>query len=481
MNIFNPLVSIVIPVYNGANYLREAIDSALAQTYPNTEILVVNDGSRDEGKTEAIALSYGDKIRYIAKENGGVATALNRGVREMRGEYFSWLSHDDVYYPQKVAAQVRFLEAQPNREIVLYSNFDVIDKHSRVVQDGGIGPVKPRDFIRQLILGDPIHGCTALVPKSAFDKAGLFDPSLRTTQDYDLWYRMAKQFDFVFIDQRLIQSRRHEEQGTVTLAETVLKEINAMQIRFVRDLEETLIMGFSGNGGVLGFYAEAAQHFSQRGLLEAAAYARQRLERAQFSTLREAIPGILRQYKVRTMVDLKGDAFFWLDEIESELTGLLDQYTGLLYAGKWAEGGKTPGDRKIRFVAADEPKSPIPSADLVLGRDVLINSSFDDVLHWLEKVRTSGATYLLAATCTGNGMNKDKRSGPRREINLFKYPFNLPEPLVLVNDRLDPHVGFALWHARDLPCLRIKAALQFIHLKRKVRAVLTGGRKKPVG
>src|SRR5256885_962105 len=94
-----PLVSIVIPVYNGSNFLRQAIDSALAQTYQNREIIIVNDGSRDDGKTEAAALSYGDKIRYAAKPNGGCGSALNHGIGLMRGDYFSWLSHDDVYYP----------------------------------------------------------------------------------------------------------------------------------------------------------------------------------------------------------------------------------------------------------------------------------------------------------------------------------------------------------------------------------------------
>ncbi|MDR1982842.1 MAG: glycosyltransferase family 2 protein [Holosporaceae bacterium] len=92
---FNPLVSMVTPVYNGSNYMREAIDSALAQTYKNIEIIVVNDGSTDN--TEDIALSYGDKIRYFKKENGGVASALNLAIENMKGKYFSWLSHDDAY------------------------------------------------------------------------------------------------------------------------------------------------------------------------------------------------------------------------------------------------------------------------------------------------------------------------------------------------------------------------------------------------
>ena len=91
-NKFNPLVSIVIPVFNGSNYLREAIDSALGQTYKSIEVIVVNDGSNDGGKTREIVLSYGGRVRYFEKENGGVASALNEGLKEMNGEYFSWLS-----------------------------------------------------------------------------------------------------------------------------------------------------------------------------------------------------------------------------------------------------------------------------------------------------------------------------------------------------------------------------------------------------
>ena len=106
-----PLVSIVIPVYRGANYMREAIDSALGQSWPRCEVIVVNDGSPDGGETERIALSYGDRIRYIAKENGGVSTALNEGIRQMKGEYFSWLSHDDEYRNKKKTRACRVIQA----------------------------------------------------------------------------------------------------------------------------------------------------------------------------------------------------------------------------------------------------------------------------------------------------------------------------------------------------------------------------------
>ena len=97
----NPIVSVVIPVYNGSNYLKNAIDSALAQTYENVEVIVVNDGSDDDGKTASIIKNYGNKIKSIEKENGGVASALNSGIREMNGDYFIWLSHDDELYPEK--------------------------------------------------------------------------------------------------------------------------------------------------------------------------------------------------------------------------------------------------------------------------------------------------------------------------------------------------------------------------------------------
>ena len=119
----DPLVSIIVPVYNGANYMREAIDSALAQTYSNIEIIVVNDGSNDGGKTRDIALSYGNKIRYFEKENGGVSTALNLGIKNMGGAYFSWLSHDDVYLPEKVQVEIDAWRKAGDMSRVLYSNW----------------------------------------------------------------------------------------------------------------------------------------------------------------------------------------------------------------------------------------------------------------------------------------------------------------------------------------------------------------------
>ena len=212
----NPLVSIVIPVYNGSNFMREAIDSALAQTYPNIEILVVNDGSTDN--TREIALSYGDKIRYFEKENGGVATALNLAIHEMKGEYFSWLSHDDWYTPDKVEMEIRALQAGGDMNRAVYSECDFVSW-----PDGARRPTGCSRFGRDLaevgwfaVIMGLISGCTLLIPKAYVDIYGGFDTSMRAVNDYEQWFRMFKDRKLVYVDKSLVGSRVHEGQVTST-------------------------------------------------------------------------------------------------------------------------------------------------------------------------------------------------------------------------------------------------------------------------
>lgn len=187
-----PLVSIVIPVFNGSNYMREAIDSALAQTYPHIEVLVVNDGSRDGGATAEIARSYGDRIRYFEKENGGVSSALNLGIREMRGSYFSWLSHDDLYGPEKIARQVTLLRELDDDRAVAVCRTDFVDHETKVFR----GPISKletdqlldwKQALAHLIDRGGLNGCALLIPRRAFEECGTFDESLRYIQDYKMW------------------------------------------------------------------------------------------------------------------------------------------------------------------------------------------------------------------------------------------------------------------------------------------------------
>jgi glycosyltransferase involved in cell wall biosynthesis len=232
----NPLVSIIIPVYNGSNYLREAIDSALAQTYSPCEIMVVNDGSNDKGKTEAVALSYGSRIKYFVKPNGGVATALNYGIRSMTGEFFSWLSHDDLYMPEKIQRQMDRLRSLPEDTIIL-SDYFFVNELSKAVGRVRLHISSNEGFRRLLVTNTSIHGCTLLLPKRSFDVVESFDETLQTTQDYHLWFLMSSRFRFVNIPEPLVCSRVHALQGSRTLPSMKVEanEFRSWAIRRIAD------------------------------------------------------------------------------------------------------------------------------------------------------------------------------------------------------------------------------------------------------
>jgi glycosyltransferase involved in cell wall biosynthesis len=208
---FNPLVSIVIPVYNGENYLAEAINSALAQTYQNIEIIVVNDGSTD--KTEDIAKSYRNKIRYFKKKNGGTSTALNLGIKKMRGKYFSWLSHDDLYYPQKISRAIEELSKLKDKDTIIISDLDGMNEDYKKTyptadyQRHRDEYPKRNDFWLYPVVYNKTHGCTHLFSRKVFETVGLFDVKLLVAHDFEFYYRAFAKFPHLYINEVLITAR----------------------------------------------------------------------------------------------------------------------------------------------------------------------------------------------------------------------------------------------------------------------------------
>ncbi|MCL2295432.1 MAG: glycosyltransferase [Spirochaetes bacterium] len=227
MSNFHPLVSIVIPVYNGSNYLQCAIESALGQDYDNIEVVVVNDGSTDN--TEEIIKSYGDKIRYFSKENGGVATALNMAIRNARGEYISWLSHDDYYFPNKVSRQIEELGKINDREkIIPYCNVKEINLFNNEINSKvktfKSTTLSKLDSLKILYVCE-LHGCSLLIPREVFYSVDFFDSNLRTTQDYFLWFKLIfNDYLFFYIDELLLASRIHSEQDSIKNIDICHKE-----------------------------------------------------------------------------------------------------------------------------------------------------------------------------------------------------------------------------------------------------------------
>ncbi|MBP3557007.1 MAG: glycosyltransferase [Thermoguttaceae bacterium] len=251
---FHPLITIVMPVYNGTNYLQESVNSALAQTYDNIEIVVVNDGSTDDGATDALAQSlarqYPDKIRYFSKENGGVSSALNLALEKARGRWFSWLSHDDLYYPDKIKAQVDYigelLRKNPNIDldrVVLRCGAELIDADGKVIYSKKRSGVKEWEPIIETILNNiyyyRLSGCAFLTPLDAVKKIGGFNEELRAVSDAEYWYRLLfAGYDFYYVDRRLVQSRMHKSQVGKTRVALCKREIEELHLWFIERIWE---------------------------------------------------------------------------------------------------------------------------------------------------------------------------------------------------------------------------------------------------
>lgn len=211
----DPRVSIAMPVFNGGSFFRQALESALAQTYENIEILVVNDGSNDGGATEETALGYSDhRIRYFSQANGGVAAALNTAVTNMSGEFFCWLSHDDIFLPSKTAKQVAFHLKLGADDAMLFSDYDLIDENGQTIHRVRRDRRPLLRTPRSALLRGYINGCTVFIPACNFDSERPFRVDLRYSQDYDLWNTLLERYEFFHQPETLVQYRLHAGQGT---------------------------------------------------------------------------------------------------------------------------------------------------------------------------------------------------------------------------------------------------------------------------
>jgi len=229
----NDLVSVVIPAYNASNYLAEAIDSALAQTYKNIEIIVVNDGSPDDGKTREVALSYGDKIRYFEKENGGCASALNFGMDVMQGEWFSWLSHDDLYCPEKIERMLEAIDENGlSEDTVLVCDTILVNGEGEEMpcpfrQTRGF--LSSEQAFGETLNVKTFNGCGMLIPKKVIDETGRFITEYKHLLDREYWMRIAiNGHPYFVIDESLVKSRAHNAQVTVKQSDLLFGEEEKM-------------------------------------------------------------------------------------------------------------------------------------------------------------------------------------------------------------------------------------------------------------
>jgi hypothetical protein len=210
-----PRISVILPTYNRAPYLPEAIESVLGQSWRDFELIVVDDGSTDE--TREVVRAYSGKIRYLRRANGGPAAARNAGLRVARGELIAFLDSDDVFFPWRLGCHVKAFDEFPGAGLA-WSRSTFFRGRWRPGRGGGRDGERVRtkleDIFEDLLLwrkeGMLINGVT--LRASCLERSGYFDESLPLAEDYDLWLRVAAHQPVVFADRVVAACRVHAGQ-----------------------------------------------------------------------------------------------------------------------------------------------------------------------------------------------------------------------------------------------------------------------------
>jgi glycosyltransferase involved in cell wall biosynthesis len=204
-----PKVTVIMPAYNRAAYLREAIDSVLAQTLSDLELIVVDDGSTDE--TAALLAAVGDaRLRCLRQEHRGVSAAVNRGLRAARGEYIARLDSDDVWFPETLQTLAAVLDARPEIGAVYAKGQAMTAGGKPLPRTNGLPQRFEGDSLRSLLYEDFTCNIVTLARRSCFERAGEYDESLPANEDWDMWLRIAEHDRFAFVDRILARFRLHE-------------------------------------------------------------------------------------------------------------------------------------------------------------------------------------------------------------------------------------------------------------------------------
>lgn len=202
------LVSVIIPVFNGAKYVGQAIYSALGQTYDNYEIIVADDGSTDD--TAAVLNQFGDKITVLRLNHAGICATRNAAIRESNGEFIALLDCDDLWEPEKLQKQMAYFKAHPELALVYSYSTNFTNE-----TEGDVALVKKIDFegniFKDIFFKNSFANSTIVMRREAFDTVGGYDESLKAMEDYELNLRISRKYKIGRVPESLVRRRIHPD------------------------------------------------------------------------------------------------------------------------------------------------------------------------------------------------------------------------------------------------------------------------------
>ncbi len=226
----NSLVSVIIPAYNAQNFIKATIQSVINQTYPNWEMLIVDDGSTDETRQVVQKYLADHRIQYLYQKNQERAAARNRGIRHASGKYIAFLDADDLWLPDKLKVQVEYLHNHPKTGLC-FTHYMLINSQGESLGQQAVNFATGSNQFYSLLKGNFIANSTVMTPRTILDKVGLFDESLPAfgSEDWDMWLRIARLYPIHLIDHPLTLYRLHESNTSLERmrlsAEAVLQKI----------------------------------------------------------------------------------------------------------------------------------------------------------------------------------------------------------------------------------------------------------------
>ncbi|MBE9228370.1 glycosyltransferase [Phormidium sp. LEGE 05292] len=225
-----PLISVVIPVYNGEQTIQETVESILNQTFSDLELIVINDGSKD-ATLDIVSRIQDERLKVFSYPNSGVAESRNRGISQARGEFISFIDADDLWTPDKLETQLKALQENP-QAAVAYSWTKCIDESGEMsrrgshISDAG-------DVYAKLLLIDFIeNGSNPLIRRQALNEVGNFDQSVVPSEDRDMWLRLAARYHFVCVPTAQILYRQSSNSASANVVKQEIASVKVIEKAF---------------------------------------------------------------------------------------------------------------------------------------------------------------------------------------------------------------------------------------------------------